>query len=152
MFENAQKTTPQSTSAAFVTTPTVPAISAKDKAAIELFERAKLTKIQKIILFCGTFFVLVLVAGVGIWLSLYLPTLVKTTGANNQSLTNLGKANNGNFNSKPKDSDSDGLSDVDEQQKYRTNPNSRDTDGDGYPDDEEVRNGYDPNGPGRLNQ
>ena len=34
--------------------------------------------------------------------------------------------------------------------KYKTNPNNPDTDGDGYLDGDEVKNGYDPNGDGKL--
>ncbi len=44
---------------------------------------------------------------------------------------------------KNKDSDKDGLSDL-EERLYHTNPNNPDTDGDGYKDGEEVKNGYDP--------
>jgi len=42
-----------------------------------------------------------------------------------------------------KDSDNDGLSDM-EEQKYGTNPLSNDTDEDGYTDEEEIATGYDP--------
>lgn len=48
------------------------------------------------------------------------------------------------------DSDSDGLFDKDELLKYRTDPNDYDSDKDGYSDGYEVKNGYDPLGPGRL--
>lgn len=47
------------------------------------------------------------------------------------------------------DSDSDGLSDM-EEGYYGSNWNLADSDGDGYTDGEEVKNGYDPNGPGKL--
>lgn len=50
---------------------------------------------------------------------------------------------------KGKDSDSDGLTDAQENY-FGTNPNKADTDGDGYTDGEEVKNGYNPNGPGKL--
>ncbi len=49
-----------------------------------------------------------------------------------------------------KDSDNDGLPDV-EELRYGTDPNNKDTDGDGFLDGEEVQNGYNPLGPGRLN-
>lgn len=48
------------------------------------------------------------------------------------------------------DTDGDGLSDYLEKHMYKTDPNNADTDGDGYSDGEEVENGYDPNGPGKL--
>ncbi|MCX6784612.1 MAG: hypothetical protein NTV81_01595 [Candidatus Komeilibacteria bacterium] len=48
------------------------------------------------------------------------------------------------------DTDADGLSDRDEVVVYRTNPLVADTDGDGYKDGEEVKNNYNPLGPGRL--
>jgi len=48
------------------------------------------------------------------------------------------------------DSDRDGLSDKEEVEFYKSNPLSPDTDGDSYLDGDEVKNGYDPLGPGRL--
>jgi len=56
------------------------------------------------------------------------------------------------FNTNPlkADTDDDGLSDYQEIQLYETNPLKVDTDGDTYPDGEEVKNGYNPNGPGKL--
>ena len=48
------------------------------------------------------------------------------------------------------DTDNDGLSDYEEVKIYHTNPLSADTDGDGYLDGAEVKNGYNPNGPGKL--
>jgi hypothetical protein len=47
------------------------------------------------------------------------------------------------------DSDNDGLTDKEETEVYRTNPKNPDTDGDGYKDGDEVRNGYNPLGPGK---
>ncbi|MFH0852976.1 MAG: hypothetical protein V1853_01040 [bacterium] len=47
------------------------------------------------------------------------------------------------------DTDSDGLSDIDES-FYGTEIDNQDTDGDGYLDGEEVDNGYNPNGTGTL--
>lgn len=49
-----------------------------------------------------------------------------------------------------KDSDFDGLSDIDEK-KYNTDINNPDTDNDGYSDGDEVKNGFNPNGEGLLN-
>lgn len=48
------------------------------------------------------------------------------------------------------DTDGDGLLDREETQVYMTNPLKADTDGDTYPDGVEVKNGYNPNGPGKL--
>lgn len=48
------------------------------------------------------------------------------------------------------DSDGDGLSDADEMNVYKSNPLVADTDEDGYTDGVEVSGGYNPNGPGKL--
>lgn len=50
------------------------------------------------------------------------------------------------------DTDNDGLTDREEVSAYKTNPLISDTDGDNYSDGEEVRNGYNPNGTGKLFQ
>ncbi len=50
------------------------------------------------------------------------------------------------------DTDNDGLSDREEVEIYLTNPVNPDTDGDTYKDGDEVKNGYDPKGPGKLLQ
>ncbi len=47
------------------------------------------------------------------------------------------------------DADEDGLTAA-EEEHYNTDPNEADTDGDGYTDGEEVKAGYDPLGPGKL--
>lgn len=49
------------------------------------------------------------------------------------------------------DSDNDGLTDIQEDY-YKTNKQNPDSDNDGYLDGEEVQNGYNPLGPGKLNQ
>lgn len=48
------------------------------------------------------------------------------------------------------DTDEDGLNDREEVVIYKTNPLITDTDGDTYLDGSEVRNGYNPAGPGKL--
>ncbi len=48
------------------------------------------------------------------------------------------------------DTDNDGLSDYEEVKIYKTNPLKADTDGDTYPDGQEVRGGYNPNGAGKM--
>jgi len=48
------------------------------------------------------------------------------------------------------DTDHDGLTDGDEVLIWKTNPLNPDSDGDSYLDGEEVRNGYNPLGPGKL--
>lgn len=48
------------------------------------------------------------------------------------------------------DSDDDGLSDWEEQNIFLTDPLDRDTDDDAYLDGEEVMNGYNPRGSGKL--
>ena len=48
------------------------------------------------------------------------------------------------------DSDHDGLTDYQEIYIYHTDPHNPDTDGDGYSDGTEVKNGYNPLGPGKL--
>jgi len=47
------------------------------------------------------------------------------------------------------DSDNDGLSDMAEE-SLNTDKDSKDTDNDGYTDKEEIINGYNPNGSGRI--
>jgi len=48
------------------------------------------------------------------------------------------------------DTDDDGLFDLEEVETYKTNPLSPDTDGDTFKDGDEVKNGYNPNGAGKL--
>ena len=48
------------------------------------------------------------------------------------------------------DTDDDGLFDKEEIDVYKTDALSSDTDGDGYRDGDEVSNGYNPNGEGKL--
>ncbi len=55
-------------------------------------------------------------------------------------------------NSNLVDTDADGLNDREEVEVYMTDPLNPDTDGDTFKDGEEVRNGYNPKGPGKLLQ
>ncbi len=48
------------------------------------------------------------------------------------------------------DTDHDGLSDYDEVTIWKTDPKNQDTDGDTYQDGAEVKNGYNPAGPGKI--
>ena len=48
------------------------------------------------------------------------------------------------------DTDQDDLTDREEAKVYGTDPLKADTDGDGYADGEEVKNGFNPKGPGKL--
>ncbi|MBT7928998.1 hypothetical protein HN682_03660 [Candidatus Peregrinibacteria bacterium] len=50
------------------------------------------------------------------------------------------------------DTDSDGLTDKVEIEKWHTDPTKKDTDGDGYADLFEIMNGYNPSGEGALQQ
>ncbi|MEW6610968.1 MAG: hypothetical protein AB1352_05105 [Patescibacteria group bacterium] len=50
------------------------------------------------------------------------------------------------------DTDFDGLFDYEEVKTFKTNPLRADTDGDGFNDGQEVKNGYNPNGEGKLNE
>lgn len=48
------------------------------------------------------------------------------------------------------DTDEDGLTDREEAKVYNTDPLKADTDGDTYKDGDEIRNGYNPKGAGKL--
>ena len=48
------------------------------------------------------------------------------------------------------DTDTDGLSDFDEVKLYQTDPLNSDTDGDSFLDGDEIVNGYNPKGEGKL--
>lgn len=74
---------------------------------------------------------------------------VAPTDADGDGLTDLEESKL-KTNPKMKDTDRDGLDDYKEVVVYKTNPLKKDTDGDKYSDGEEVKNGYDPLGPGKL--
>lgn len=82
-----------------------------------------------------------------------VPAAVENATANidsdNDGLTDAEEATLGTSSSAT-DSDADGLNDYDEVKVYHTNPLNPDTDGDSFKDGQEVTNGYDPNGPGKL--
>lgn len=92
----------------------------------ELFGRERLSTWQKVLIVTVAVLTLGVVAGAGIWVyvTITAPAVANTPIAG-------------------KDSDGDGLSDI-EERNYGTNPNSKDTDGDGYGDGEEIENGYSP--------
>ena len=48
------------------------------------------------------------------------------------------------------DTDRDGLTDREEVKVYKTDPLNADTDGDGFNDGDEVDQGYNPKGSGKL--
>ncbi len=50
------------------------------------------------------------------------------------------------------DTDDDDLTDREEVRVYKTDPRNPDSDGDGYPDGTEVKNNFNPRGPGKLFQ
>lgn len=146
----------------------------------EMLKRDKLSKVQKIILIVITVVVLGALIGGGIWLVYSLDLFGSKTNANANANTNgavlngnankklnanvnSGKVNanaNGNTNKTLKiitnaantvDEDHDGLS-GDQELQYGTDPNNPDTDTDGYTDGDEVKNGYNPIGEGKLVQ
>ncbi len=151
-----------------------------DQAAMELFKRTGLSVKQKILLAAISALVLLVLIGGGIWLFLALDPFAEqsiTTPTNENSInttptntTNVNTVTNiplqeldtdkdgvrdiderrFGTNAEQTDSDADGLNDYLEIYQYKTKPTEADTDGDGYLDGNEVDNGYDPNGPGRL--
>lgn len=132
-----------------------------------LFQRTGLTRRQKLLLLVITIVVLVALIGGGVWLYVTLQPFSarvqdktdETTNTTNVPIHELDTDKDGvrdiderRYSSNPEMSDSDGdaLNDYLEIYQYKTNPIVADTDGDGYVDGNEVENGYDPNGPGRL--
>jgi len=80
---------------------------------------------------------------------LIFPLVLTGCFFNQTKLTNY----NTNVNNQAdRDSDNDGLADIDEINKWNTDPNNPDTDGDGYSDSEEVNNSYNPLGAGKLGE
>lgn len=77
------------------------------------------------------------------------PSPAESADADGDGLTDTEEVNLGTNPNNP-DTDGDGLTDGEEVNVYKTNPLNPDTDGDGYSDGEEVKNGYNPNGEGKL--
>src|SRR3989338_1307426 len=74
---------------------------------------------------------------------------VPVADADRDGLTDVEEAALGT-DSQSVDTDADGLFDYEEVNTYRTDPVRADSDGDGYSDGIEIKNGYNPNGPGVL--
>ncbi len=68
----------------------------------------------------------------------------------NDGLTDSEEQKEYHTNYNVSDTDHDGLNDYEEVRIYQTNPLNSDSDGDGYLDGAEVKNGYNPNGAGKL--
>lgn len=156
----------------------IPGKYAADQETLDMFKRESLSMVQKIILIIVTVLVIGSLIGGGIWLYMWLDPLntteTKTTinqtpininsemvnsSAGVVSPQNIDSDRDGltdetedKYGTDPNDVDSDGdlLSDYNEIEVYKTKPLVTDTDGDGYIDGDEVSNGYDPNGPGKL--
>lgn len=73
----------------------------------------------------------------------------QTIDSDNDGLTDVREIELG-INPNKTDSDDDGLLDYEEVEVWKTNPLIKDTDGDGYSDGDEVKNKYNPNGPGKA--
>lgn len=79
------------------------------------------------------------------------PVVDATLDSDKDGLTDAREVQLGTDPKNP-DTDSDGLFDKEEVDVYHTNPLNSDTDGDGFKDGAEVKNGYNPNGSGKLLQ
>ncbi len=77
------------------------------------------------------------------------PAIVPEVDTDKDGLSDVAEAGLGT-DSTQNDTDADGLNDREEVVIYKTDPLKADTDGDTYPDGSEVRNGYNPAGPGKL--
>ena len=66
------------------------------------------------------------------------------------TLTDGDEVNQYNTDPLKPDSDGDGLTDADEALKWKTDPARADTDNDGYTDRQEIKNGYNPAGEGKM--
>lgn len=77
---------------------------------------------------------------------------VELLAATDQDLDGLSDTEEKTYGTSPanSDTDADGLLDKDEILIFHTDPLKADTDADTHPDGEEVRNGYNPSGSGKL--
>ena len=79
-----------------------------------------------------------------------VPIVDMTIDNDNDGLTDYDEINIYRTDSLRPDTDDDGLVDGMEATVWHTDPLNPDTDADGYTDGEEVQNGYNPVGPGKL--
>ena len=140
-----------------------------DQAAVDMFKRTGLNPIQKIGLIVIALVVLAALVGTGLWLFFTLDPFaapvreVQNDNANTSTtdipLQDLDTDKDGLRDIDERrhgtditlaDTDADGLSDYTEINQYKTDPLVSDSDGDTYLDGDEIDNGYDPLGPGRL--
>ncbi|MFA6474648.1 MAG: hypothetical protein WCV88_00420 [Patescibacteria group bacterium] len=128
---------------------TKPGVPLADQAAMESFRRTGLTTSQKIIIVVISVLVLGSLIGGGIWLYIELDPFQEIPSVTPVNNTNNTNNSNSSIPLQELDTDKDGLRDIDEK-RYGTDPLKADTDGDGFTDKEEIDNGYNPNGPGRL--
>jgi len=77
------------------------------------------------------------------------PVITQPIDSDQDGLTDEEEAALGTSPSNP-DTDQDGLTDREEAKVYLTDPLIADTDGDGYSDGQEIKNGFNPNGSGKL--
>lgn len=83
---------------------------------------------------------------IGLWFAQFKKSIIsplRTAGTGQE----LAQNENSDEALKNKDTDSDGLSDWDELNLYKTSPYLEDSDSDGFSDKEEINNGTDPNCP-----
>ncbi len=77
------------------------------------------------------------------------PAITPSVDSDQDGLTDEKEATLGTNSNNP-DTDGDGLTDREEAKVYSTDPLKADTDADGYPDGQEIKNGFNPKGPGQL--
>lgn len=151
-----------------VSKPNPPTVPLADQAAVDMFKRTGLNPLQKIGLIVVAIVVVAGLVGIGMWLFYTLDPFAapvreqqQTNNSSNSSipLQELDSDKDGirdiderryGTDAQLADTDGDGLSDYTELNQYDTDPLVADTDGDTYLDGDEIANGYDPFGPGRL--
>ncbi len=155
----------------------LPKTYAADQEMVDMFKRESLSSTQKIVLIIITVIVVGALIGGGVWLFFLLDPFSNQPVENTNAVENVNTLESNENINQPVDSgdaDGDGLKDVDEKKRgtdpnnpdtdgdgltdyeeieiYATKPLITDTDGDGYADGSEIDNGYDPNGPGKLEE